>query len=203
MSHLRLAFVGLVALAGCTQSGTQVLEAPVPKYDPDGVARAAVAEFDKNASGSVEPGEAQACPALAGAFAAVDANGDRRVTADELRKRVEAYAASPTGSVEVGCMVQLDGAPLAEATVTFVPEACMGPALKPAVGTTNEFGRCVEYQIDGKTYRGIAPGLYKIQVTKDGAAIPARFNTQTVLGREVFHNPREAEVSIELVLVSK
>jgi len=203
MSILRSAVVGLVGLAGCTQSGTQLLEAPVPKYDPDAVARAALSEFDKNGNGSVEPGEAQACPALAGAFAAVDANSDRRLTVDELRKRVEAYAASTTGSVEVGCIVELDGAPLDGATVTFIPEACMGQAVKPAVGTTNEFGRCAEYQIDGKTYRGIAPGLYKIQVTRDGAAIPARFNAQTVLGKEVFHNPREAEVSIELFLVSK
>jgi hypothetical protein len=203
MSNLRLAFASLVALAGCSQSGTQLLTAPVPKYDPDAISRAALTEFDKNGSGSIEPAEAQACPALAGAFAAVDANGDKRLTADELRQRVEAYAASATGSVEVGCLVQLDGQPLTGATVTFVPEACMGQAVKPAVGTTNEFGRCDEYKIDGKTYRGVGPGLYKIQVTKDGAAIPARFNTQTVLGKEVFHNPREAEVSIELFLVSK
>jgi hypothetical protein len=202
MSSLRLA-AGLLVMTGCTSDATRLYEAAVPKYDPDAVARAALAEFDKNGNGTLEPGEVQACPALAGAFAAIDANGDRRLSADELRKRVEAYAASPTGSVEVGCLVRLDGQPLGGATITFVPEPCMGSVLKPAAGTTDADGTCATYQLDGKTHRGIAPGLYKIQVTKDGAAIPARFNSQTTLGREVFHNPHEAEVQVELNLSSR
>jgi hypothetical protein len=202
MPTLRLA-IGVLALAGCSQPGTQLLEAPVPNYDPDAIARAILTEFDKNGNGSIEPDEARVCPALAGAFAAIDTNNDRRLSADELRKRVEAYAASPTGSIEVGCVVRLDEQRLAGATVTFVPEACMGQWLKPAVGTTDDSGSCGEYKIDGKTYRGIAPGLYKIQVTKDGAAIPARFNSQTILGKEVFHNPREAAVNVELNLTSR
>jgi hypothetical protein len=52
-------------------------------------------------------------------------------------------------------------------------------------------------------HRGLAPGLYRIRVTKDGVSIPARFNTQTILGKEVFHNPRAAEVSVELELASR
>lgn len=202
MRPLRLA-IGVLVLVGCSQSGTQLLEAPVPKYDADGIPRAILTEFDKNGNGSIEPDEARACPALAGAFATIDANNDRRLSADELRKRVEAYGASTTGSVEVGCVVRLDEQPLPEATVTFVPEACMGGAIKPAVGTTDASGRCGVYKIDGKTHRGMAPGLYKIQVTKDGSAIPAQFNSQTILGKEVFHNPREAEVYIELNLSSR
>jgi hypothetical protein len=202
MSRLRLA-VGLLALAGCTQSGTQLLVAPVPKYDSEAIVQAILAEFDKNKNGTIEPNEAKACPALAGAFTDIDANRDRRLSADELRKRVEAYAASATGSVEVGCVVRLDEQPLAEATVTFVPETCMRPGLKTAVGTTDVDGRCFEYKIDGKLYRGLAPGLYKIQVAKDGAALAARFNSQTILGKEVFHDPHRAEESVELNLTSR
>jgi hypothetical protein len=195
--------VGLIAVAGCTQSGTGLHVAPVPTYDLDAIPQAILAEFDKNKNGSIETNEAQACPALSGAFAAIDTNRDRRLSADELRKRVEQYAASRTGSVEVGCAVRLDDQPLAGATVTFVPEACMGPSLKTAVGTTDADGRCSEYQIDGKRYRGLAPGLYKIQVTRDGAAIPARFNSQTVLGKEVFHDPHRAEDFVGLKLTSR
>ena len=195
--------VALLTLAGCTQSGTQLNVAPVSKSDAEAITQAILAEFDKNKNGSIEPNEAQACPALAGAFADIDTNRDRRLSADELRKRVEAYAASATGSVEVGCVVRVDVQPLAGATVTFVPEACMGPTLKTAVGTTDPDGHCAEYKIDGKLFRGIAPGLYKIQVTKDGAALPARFNTQTILGKEVFHDPHRAEDSIELNLTSR
>lgn len=202
MTRLRVA-VGLIALGGCTQSGTGLHVAPVPKYDAEAIVQAILAEFDKDKSGSIEPNEAQACPALAGAFAAIDTNRDRRLSAVKLRQRVEAYAASRTGSVEVGCRVRLDDRPLAGATVTFAPEACMGPSLKTAVGTTDADGRCSEYRIAGKLYRGLSPGLYKIQVTKDGAAIPARFNGQTVLGKEVFHDPHRAEDFVELKLTSR
>ena len=102
----------------------------------------------------------------------IDANGDKRLSADELQKRVEAYAALTSGSVTVGCIVSVDNSPLADATVTFVPEACMGGALKTATAKTNVAGHCDEFTIDGKTYRGVAAGLYKIQVTKDGVPFP-------------------------------
>lgn len=203
MSYLRLTAVGLLALVGCSQSGTQPAEAPVPKYDPDAIAQAALSEFDKSKDGALDATEARACPALAGAFAAIDANNDRRLSADELRKRVEAYAASATGSIEVECLVRVDDQPLEGATVTFEPEACMGQTVKLAVGTTDADGRCAEYKIDGNPHRGIAPGLYKIRITKDGAAVPAKYNTQTILGREVFPTPREAGVTLELELSSR
>ena len=202
MSALRLAALVALILTGCSSHGTDPREAPVPKYDPDGVARAALTEFDKNGNGSLELAEVAACPALQAAFAAIDTNGDKRLSADELRARVEGYAATPTGSVAVGCTVLLDNQPLTGATVTFVPEACMGGAVKLATGKTDEAGRCDQYQIDGKTYRGLGAGLYKIQVTKEGTTIPARFNTQTTLGREVFHDPRMSEVTIDLYLSS-
>ena len=203
MSSLRFAVLVAVVLTGCSSNPTALREAPAPKYDPDGIAKAALAEFDKDGNGSLDPREAAACPALQAAFAEIDTNRDKRLSADELRARVEGYAATPTGSVEVGCTVRLDGQPLTGATVTFVPEACMGGAIKEATGTTDEAGRCDVYRIDGQTFRGMAAGLYKIRVTKGGAAIPARFNDQTTLGREVFHNPRMGEVTIDLNLSSR
>jgi hypothetical protein len=203
MATFRIAGLVAAALAGCSSNPTALREAPAPKYDPDGVARAALAEFDKDGNGSLDPREVAACPALQAAFAEIDTNRDKRLSADELRARVEGYAATPTGSVAVGCTVRLDGQPLTGANVTFVPEACMGGAVKEAAGTTDEAGRCDVYRIDGQTFRGLAAGLYKIRVSKDGTAIPARFNTQTTLGREVFHNPRMGEVTIELLLSSR
>jgi hypothetical protein len=194
-----------LGLAGCSSSeSNNPAEAPAPKYDPDAVTKAILAAFDKDNSGSLEPGEVNpACPALHQAFAAIDGSRDRKLSAEELRKRVEAYAAVDSGTVSVGCIVTLDGAALEGATVTFVPEACMGEAVKPAVAKTNVVGHCDQFTIDGKPHRGPAPGLYKIQVTKDGATIPARFNTQTTLGREVYPDGRSGEVAVELHLRSR
>jgi hypothetical protein len=203
MSTSRLAALVAVALAGCTSNSTALREAPPPKYDADAIAKAILSEFDKDGSGSIDPREAAACPALQAAFNEIDTNHDRKLSAEELQARVEGYAKTPTGSVAVGSVVRLDEQPLTGATVTFVPEACMGGAIKEATGTTDEAGRCDVYTIDGQPHRGLAAGLYKIKVTKDGVNIPARFNTQTVLGREVFHNPRTGEVTIELNLSSR
>jgi hypothetical protein len=194
--------IGL-GLAGCSSPGTNPAESPAPKYDANAVAQAALAQFDKDKSGSLDPGEVTACPALQQAFNAIDTSRDRKLSADELVKRVEAYAALPPGSVSVGVIITFDGAPLEGATVTFVPEPCMGDALKPATAKTNVAGHCDQFEIDGKPFRGPAAGLYKIQVTKDGVPIPARFNTQTVLGREVLPDGRSGEVAVELNLRSR
>jgi hypothetical protein len=203
MSPLRVAGLLAVALAGCTSNPTALNEASTPNYDPDGIARAILTEFDKDGDGSIDQREAGACPALQAAFAEIDTNRDRKLSADELRARAEAYAKTPTGSVAVGCTVTVGGQPLTGATVTFVPEACMGGAIKEATGKTDEAGRCDVFQIDGKSFRGLAAGLYKVRVTKEGVNLPARFNAETVLGREVFHNPRRGEATIDLNLPSR
>jgi EF hand len=203
MRRLGIAFIGVMAAAGCTSRDTVVREAPVPKYDANAIAAASMSEFDKNKDGSLDWSELKYCPALLGAFADIDTNRDKKISESELRKRIEEYSASPTGSIPVSCLVSLDGRPLADATVNFEPEPCMGGTVKLATGKTDNSGGCVEYEIDGKVHRGLAPGLYRIRVTKDGVAIPARFNSQTTLGKEVFHNPRAAEVNVELELASR
>lgn len=203
MRLLRVGLIGVVVAAGCTSKNTGPREAPVPKYDPDAITQAVLAEFDKNRDNVLDATELRACPALYGAMTAIDTNGDRRLSADEIRKRIEAYAAVPTGSIPVTCIFRMEGRPLVGATVTFDPEPCMGSALKPAVGTTDEQGQCTEYQIDGQAYRGLPAGLYRIRVTKEGAAIAPRFNTQTTIGHEVYLDPRAAAVSIELEVMSR
>lgn len=203
MRQLRVALVGFCIVAGCTSKDTAPKEAPLPKYDPDAITQAVMAEFDKNHDGALDAGELRDCPALYGAMSAIDTNGDKRLSADEIRKRVEAYAAVPTGSIPVTCIFRHDGRPLVGGTITFDPEPCMSSTLKPATATTDAEGQCTEFQIDGKQYRGLPAGLYRIRVTKEGAAIAPRFNTQTTLGQEIYLDPRAASVSIELEVMSR
>jgi EF hand len=203
MRRIRVALIWIFVITGCSSKDTAVRDAPVPKYDTDAITQSVMSDFDKNRDGSLDTTELRACPALYGALAAIDTNGDKRLSKDEIRKRVEAYASGTTGSIAVTCTVRLDGEPLTDATVTFDPEPCMAEALKPANAKTNNSGQCTEYQIDGKTYSGLAAGLYRIRVTKDGASIPPRFNTQSILGQEVFDNPRVAELTVEMDLASR
>lgn len=203
MHTLRLIGLAALVLTGCSDSPTHLMEAPVPQYDPDGIAKGAITAYDRNSNGSLERAELSGCPALLAAFAEIDTTKDQRLAEGEIRTRAEAYKSVGTGSVDVGCVINLDGRPLDGATVTFVPEAFMGGAIKPAVGKTDEAGRCDAFEIDGKRYRGLGAGLYKIQVTKDGVTIPARYNTQTTLGAEVYPNKRAGQVAIALELTGR
>jgi EF hand len=194
--------IGLSVL-GCDSSNTHPREASVPKYDSEAIVQAAMAEFDKNKDGVLDGSELNSCPALQSSFQAIDTDRDRKLSQNELRARFERYAASTTGSVGVTCIIQYDGQSLADATVTFVPESCMGSVLKTAMAKTDARGTCGEFQIEGKTFRGLAAGLYRIQITKDGVAIPSKYNVQTILGREVIDDPRAGQLSIELNLTSR
>jgi hypothetical protein len=84
--------------------------------------------------------------------------------------------------------VLLNGAPLADATVTLVPEGFLGGDFKPAEGTSDNTG-FVPLKTEGQPVPGCAWGFFKVKVSKkDGAGketIPARYNTDTILGCEV------------------
>jgi hypothetical protein len=199
MRWLLLAVVVGSFAAGC--SGGSLSEAPSATYDAAGIAQTALDTFDKNKNGRIEGTELDACPALKFELPAIDKNGDKSLSAGEIRQRVEQYAS--LGPVAVTCSVTLDGQPLSGATVTFEPETFMGPSLKTATTTTGPEGVSGTLQIDGKSVTTLPPGLYRLRVTKDGTNLPARYNTQTTLGREVFADPRQGEATIALSLRSR
>ena len=193
----------LAGIAGCGGAGS--INAPaLPSYDPDAISRAAVQQLDKNGNGTVEDSELDACPGLKAILGEVDADGDKKLTADELRGRFARYSSGAAGGglVSVTCVVTLNDTPLAGAAVRFEPEPFMGTAIKPAVGTTGEQGRAT-MQVEGETGFGVFPGVYKIKVTGPGGKeLPARYNAKTTLGREVFEGARGSSGSVDLRLRS-
>jgi hypothetical protein len=70
-------------------------------------------------------------------------------------------------TVPVSGIVKLDGKPLANASVSFVPEG-QG---KQATGTTDEFGKFVLSTIDPRD--GAMPGHYKVIISPNSAPIEA------------------------------
>lgn len=200
---MRLVWGGIClfgGLCGC-QSGTTFAELSPPTYDAEQIAQNLLRELDRNKNGAVDQAEAKEHPAMQHAFARFDRNNDRKVTVEEIQARVAEYAELARNPVGLGCLVTWNGQPLAGATLTFEPDAVMGSSLKTATGVTDNRGYCESYTIEGKTYRGLPPGLYRIQVRKEGVAIPERYNTKTTLGREIYHDPRSAEAILELKLV--
>ncbi len=160
----------------------------VIKFSPQDAAAGALAEYDANKDGALDVKELNKCPSLREAMSrGLDKNKDGRVTEDELEERMSIYQEEGMlGSVMVE--VRLDGNGLRGATVTLTPEKFMGASFKPATGTTDASGSAV-LQVEGLE-QGVVPyGHYRIEVSRQGAGgkelIPARYNTQTILGREV------------------
>jgi hypothetical protein len=180
-------------LAGCGSGGPS----GPPAYDPDALARAALAQFDKNNNGTIEGAELDACPSLKSALAAIDKNKDKALSADELADRFRAYKATNVTTASVSCTVRLNGQPLEGATVTFTPEDFLKDTISGGSGTSDVGGNVATPPLPF--------GLYRISVSKKNAAgveaIPARYNTATTLGREVSPDPRGGN-TIELNLTS-
>jgi hypothetical protein len=161
---------------------------PVPQISPEEAGRQALAQYDRNGDGYLDAPELERCPALKSCLKALDTNGDGRLSAEEIAERVLLYQKSRIGLQAFACQVTLDGRPLAGATVTFIPEPFLGPALKPATGVSDERG-LARLQESGADLPGVPCGLFRVEVSKKDAGgretVPARYNTQSVLGQEV------------------
>jgi EF hand len=178
-----LLFGGVWLLAAGCSGGVSV-----PPVSPAAVGAQALAEYDKNGDGFLDAGELERCPALKQSFKALDQDGDGRLSAREIADRVQSYLDSRVALTAVTCRVLLNNRPLEGVTVTFEPEKFMGPGVKPASGVTDSTG-AARLQAEGEGFPGAHFGFYRVRISKkDGAGqetIPARYNTQTILGREI------------------
>jgi hypothetical protein len=190
----RLAIVGLALLAACFLSVAGCSRGPArvlpPKINPSSAASAAMAKYDTDKNGFLDAKELEKAPALQSALKRIDTNGDGKISAEEIAARITKWQDSKLGLASVMARVTLDGQPLEDATVTFVPEEFLGLDIQKAIGKTNKGGAAgmtIEHpQTPG--LRGVQPGLYRVEVSKmvDGKEIvPAKYNTQTTLGVEV------------------
>jgi hypothetical protein len=193
----------LALVAGCGGAANPTTPT-LPSYDADALAAAAIQHLDKNGNATAEDAELDAAPGLKLALGEIDSNSDRKLSADELKARFARYAdgAAGGGVVAVSCTVYLDNAPVPNAMVRFEPELFMASVLKTATGTTDGAG-FVNVKVEGAEDYGVFPGVYRIVVTRAGGReLPARYNTKSTLGREVFGGSRSTAGGIELRLKS-
>jgi len=181
-------FVLLVAWGLCLLPGCSPDKLTAPTYSPDVAARQALAEYDKNGDGFLDAKELEQCPALKSSLEYMDANGDNRLSADEIVARVRLYQESQVALTTPRCRVFLDGKGLEGALVTYVPEKFLGSSIKTASGYSDAAG-LVKLVTEGQKFPGAQPGFYRVQVSKKNAkgeeTIPARYNKETILGTEV------------------
>jgi hypothetical protein len=108
----------------------------------------------------------------------------------EMRERIAAWKTGP-GMMTWSCCVMLDGKPLQDAQVVYVPEPYLAEWLHPSSGVTGSdgitgIGVPAEYLAkDHQRLRAVHSGVYKVQITHPKVKIPAKYNEKTTLGREL------------------
>jgi hypothetical protein len=162
--------------------------ATAPKLDPQGSAQKALQQYDVNSDGLIADKELDKCPGLKAALKFIDANQDGKLSAEEITTRFKALADSKTAFYSANCQVNLDGRPLAGATVRLIPEEFMGAEIKPATGETDANGTCA-LAVEGTDIQGVNYGIYRIEVSKKDAngseTLPVKYNRETQLGDAV------------------
>ena len=194
-----------VLCVGCSGDSPSL---KMPPLDPAAIAQAAVSRYDANGDGKLDAKELEASPALGALLRAVksrDAGHPDSLAAEDIAARVEAWKQS--GSVLLGgrCKVTLDGKRLAGAVVTWEPEPYLGPSYRPLSGTSTDHGYTyLAPALEG--IQGIYPGLYTVRISKKvqgKETLPARYNEQSTLGREIAADVPDVEQLFNFELKSK
>ncbi len=191
-------FLGLV-VSGCSNTPPRVHPLPISSS----AGADAVAQYDVDKDGRISGDELEKCAALKAAIQQIDADGDGAITAVEITDRIGAWQKSKLGRMPVSCTVLRNGRPLVDADVKFVPEKFLGDEMKVAQGKTSQNGvAMISFEIvdPAKDRPGVSPGLYRIEITKEGESIPAKYNTETTLGQEVANDAAGIREGIRLNL---
>jgi hypothetical protein len=173
-----------------------------PPFNAAGAAAKAMELFDSNKDGKISGDELDQAPGLKAALKVMATDKDKGVTADQISLRVKKWIDSKIGRTSLSCMVIHNGQPLAGATVKFVPEKFLSEYLtETATGKTNQTGMAmlsvpVESGPDAFP-PGLPVGMYRVEITKDGENIPAKYNTETTLGQEVSLDNIEMQMGIK------
>jgi len=172
--------VSLMIVAGC--SGRPARLVP-PKMNASAAAAEAMTLYDTNKDGKISGNEFDQCSSLK------EIAKDGEVTADMLVELLNRWQNGRIGRIGVVVKVLHNGKPLVGASVKAVPEKFLGTNFKPITGTTIAGGRVgLSVPTRGpEEPTGAAFGFYRIEVTKEGESIPAKYNTETTLSLAVIH----------------
>jgi hypothetical protein len=197
-----LAIFSVVLYLGCDRQKPRVEQ---PPYSPSGEASKAMELYDTNKDGKIAGAELDKAPGLKAALKVFGTDKDKGVTKDHIVTRVNRWKESRIGRTTLSCQVFRNGQPLAGATVKFVPEKYEEEALtETATGQTNSLGMAM-IALPPETGPDAPPpgmhlGIYRVEITKSGENIPAKYNTATELGQEVSLDNEELQRGIKFYL---
>ena len=195
-------FGGLLLFSGLTGCGTSTPSRVMPDLPDPSAAHKAMELYDTNHDDFLDAKELEQVPGLKAAIKQVDTDHDKKISEQEIAQRIKSWADSHIGRTPVACRVMHNGKPLAGAKVVFVPEKFLGGTLQSGSGTTSVTGYAgvsSPYAAD-PLIKGLSPGFYRVEITKDGEKIPPKYNSETTLGAEVASGSESQESGLTFEL---
>ena len=179
---LTTAILAVVLAWGCSKKP----KIDAPEIDAVAAGYAALAQYDDNNDGKISGPELDKAASLKSNLAKIDLNNDGAVSYDEITDRIIYWQKTKMihTRTPIHCTVYHNKKFLAGADVKLVPEKFLGDKMKTAKGRTNSNGVAVLALADAKPGDppGVGPGFYRVEITKSGEEIPAKYNTNTTLG---------------------
>ena len=167
-----------MAFVGCDSRPKRIYP---QKVDAAKASATAMEMYDANKDGKLDAEELKKVASLA------PIAKDGVLTGDMIKETLKKQAEGVVGRVTWGMRFLRNGKPLASAAIQLVPEKFLGVDLKIEPAKTDANGSAA-FTVPTKSVeepRGIPLGFYRIEVTKDGENIPAKYNTETILGVDV------------------
>jgi hypothetical protein len=176
----------LAAVGGCEPQPPPVRQM---KYDQYASAKKAMELFDTNKDGVISGDELDKTPGLNAALTVLGTDREKGVNPEQIEKRIKSWIKSKIGRQTVSCSVYRNGEPLSGAKIKFLPEPFLPEIKDIGEGKTSTSGMAMitwpTTQGPNGLPPGIGPGIYRVEITKDGEDIPAKYNTETILGQEI------------------
>lgn len=190
-SMMALMAVYLSIPAGCMRQPSRIVP---PSIDADNAGLKALEMYDNNKDGKISGAELDKVPALKDALPVLNSNTDKGVAAADITARIKAWQETKVGRMTLSCLITRNGKPLEGAEVKFVPEKFLGDNVPVCTGTTKGDGYAmISVPLSGpEDYPGVPPGYYRVEITKAGENIAAKYNTQTIYGVEIAPDTRRS-----------
>jgi hypothetical protein len=164
----------LMATAGCDGRPSRIHP---PRVNAAAAAEEAMKQYDANHDGKIDQEELKNCTFFSGLAK------DGGVTAEAIAAEINRWTESKIGRVGWKARISHGGKPLENAAVKMIPEKFLGANVIAGEGVTNKSG-VVMPSVPTKRadeIPGISLGFYRLQITKDGENIPAKYNTESTL----------------------
>ncbi len=140
--------------------------------------------WDTNQDGKLDEEELQQCPGLRSDMGAIDSDRDGAMSREELQKRLEAFNQNQTGLKAAFFKVRLNGKPLPDAEVRFIPEEFLAGIIQPATGKTNASG-LIRPQAESFDIQAMQIGYYRLEITSPQISTEAQKEAVRAVGAVV------------------